>query len=137
MWQLDLLDRARQITGSDYKTAQAICVSKQRIAHIRSGRNRMPPYIAGKLAELIGDDPMIYASKAHADLALNKQEEKDWKKWAGAAVLTMIIGTFCANGYDSAAYAFFMPLFSISNIHYAYIWQRRLRNAEQAPGQPI
>jgi len=68
---IDLLDAAREKTGSDYKTAKALGVTPQRLSDWRHGRQAAQPEDHALLAALAGNNPteaLVRATLAkHAD----------------------------------------------------------------------
>jgi len=59
----ELLDHAKERTGSDYKTAQALEVTPQRINDWRKGRQRIPHGEVVLLAQLAGLEPEAWAAR--------------------------------------------------------------------------
>jgi hypothetical protein len=59
-----LLDAAKDVTGSDYKTAKALEVSSQRISDWRKKRSPMPVADVVLLADLAGLRPGDWAARA-------------------------------------------------------------------------
>lgn len=122
MLEIELLDRAKKITGSDYKTAQRLGTSPQRLSNIRAGRRHMDEWIAGRIAELEGKKPWEAICALRAEQAKNWGEMKDWKRWAGAAVVMLSTALFCASGFDSVSYAGMLPLIVVDKLQIMHIW---------------
>ena len=59
-----LLDAAREVTGSDYKTAKALEITSQRISDWRKGRSPMPVADVVLLADLAGLRADEWAARA-------------------------------------------------------------------------
>lgn len=61
---IELLDRAKKATGSDYKTAKALEVTPQRISDWRTGRQPVPVADVVLMAELAGLKTEEWAARA-------------------------------------------------------------------------
>ena len=118
MFEIELLDAAKRITGSDSATARRIGTSRQRIGHVRTGTHHMDEWIAGELAEIIGESPLKAVCKLREELASTHKEKTAWQRWANVAIIILGIGVICASGEQSITYALF-PAFL--PIHYAYL----------------
>lgn len=105
MNQLSLLEAAKAITGSDYRTAKMIGCSRQRLSNARTGTHQLDVYVIGALAEIAGLDPLQTISEIEAERARTYKEKKDWRRWSGAAIAVLAATLFCANTYDSVSYA--------------------------------
>jgi plasmid maintenance system antidote protein VapI len=105
MNEIELLDRAKEKMGSDYAVAKALKVSQQRINNVRRGANKLGPWMAGRLAELIGEDGPTAVFMAMAENARNPQEKKDWLRWGRIAGVIMTTGVISANTVVSSSYA--------------------------------
>ena len=111
----DYLDDAKKVTGSDYKTAQRLEVTRSAVSHMRK-TNTIGNKYAPRLAELIGVHPgeIIAAS----DCETHPENRIYWERWvAVVAILAVGVGaTFFDNstGYETLA---FLP-----GIHYAHSW---------------
>lgn len=108
-------DEAKKITGSDYKTAQRVGLSRSGVSLARKKGN-ISNEIARKLAEIINVSPLDVIAAAEVTKAPEK--EKDWMKWAAASViLTLGITT----GYQgiSTTYA---DIAFYNSIDYAQWW---------------
>lgn len=118
MLEIELLDRAKAVTGSDYATAKQLSTSKQRISNIRHGLHGMDEWIAGRLAEMVGEDPLNTICTLREQKASTHREKSDWKRWAGAAVLVLVTGVICAIDAGSITYAGIAPLAYVHNVYY-------------------
>lgn len=67
-----LLDKAETHFRSQRRLADAIGESQSFLSRIKRGESKLSPVIAGKLAEITGDDPREAALQA---LALAEQDE--------------------------------------------------------------
>lgn len=67
-----LLDKARQMFKSQRQLAEAIGENQAFINRIARSEKKLSPVVAGKLAEITGDDPREAALQA---LALAEQDE--------------------------------------------------------------
>jgi hypothetical protein len=61
-----LLDEAKKITGSDYKTAKLIKTTRQRISNWRMGECTMPPADVALVADVAGLDAVAWTARAVA-----------------------------------------------------------------------
>ena len=77
----DLLDQAKAITGSDYKTAQSIGLSRQNVSHVRNGRQGLNDDNAFLLAELIDVNPSEVLAIVNANRTKNPEMKKRWEEW--------------------------------------------------------
>ena len=91
MNQSELLDAAKAVTGSDYATAKAIGISKQRISKTRKEGTILRDEILGQLGELIGKEPWETICEVRLAHAPTFAERKIWRRWAGAAAVIMAI----------------------------------------------
>jgi hypothetical protein len=60
----NLLDAAKAMSGSDYKTAQIIKTNRQTLSHWRHGTAKMPVGDVVLVAHLAGLDPVEWGSRA-------------------------------------------------------------------------
>jgi len=60
----NLLDAAKAMTGSDYRTAQLIKASRANLSDWRAGRRHMPAADVVLIAQLAGLDPVEWGSRA-------------------------------------------------------------------------
>jgi hypothetical protein len=60
----NLLDAAKAMTGSDYKTAQLIKTNRQSISNWRTGTAKIPVADVVLVAKLAGLDPVEWGSRA-------------------------------------------------------------------------
>lgn len=72
------LDDAKAITGSDYKTAQRIGVTKSSVAMMRR-QGSISPDVARKLAGIIGEHPI--AIIAAGEIMRHPARIRGWAKW--------------------------------------------------------
>jgi len=72
------LDRAKERTGSDWKTAQQIQVSPGYLCHIRKGRKTLSPYAGMKLAMLLNEAPYHWVLLALAQGAKSKRARRGY-----------------------------------------------------------
>jgi hypothetical protein len=109
------LDDAKAITGSDYKTAKALEISRQGISTMRE-RGTMSNESAARLAALLMVD--LTEIIAVCEIAKHPEKKAFWAKWVAATVIMSVI--FIAKYTDdSTAYA----ASSISRaIYYAHKW---------------
>ena len=86
--RMNLIDRAKQKFGSDYRSAKVIGVSTSYLSKVRAGEKPMSPEVASDLAEAIGEDPIIAAIEALAARAKTKEEAQKWKRRIAAYTRT-------------------------------------------------
>lgn len=85
----DYLDRAAKITGSDYKTAQALKMTRSAISLCRSNGSMKTANIVA-LAQLINEDPAKIV--AACDIAKNPEHRAIWEKWGAMAGVILTVG---------------------------------------------
>lgn len=115
MDQLELIDAAKAITGSDYATAKAIGVSRQTISQGRNGLHRLDLRTIGALAELCGMQPLRTIAAVAAGREGQSKKGRDWRRWAGAAAVCLGVWVSAFISFPSVTYAA-SP--SASDIHY-------------------
>lgn len=72
------LDAARLKTGSDWKTAQQLHITPQRLCDIRKGRRPMTTEAAVRLARLLGEHPFSALSRTLADRSFSRTTRRFW-----------------------------------------------------------
>ena len=107
------LDKAKDITGSDYKTAQRLQVTRATVSGWRR-RGSMDNENAAKLADLVGINPMMIIAASEA--AKHPGKAEFWGRWvaagtAAAAILTALI--FRESAEYSMAYMVFLVAHTI------------------------
>lgn len=75
---LALLDKAKDFLGSDYAVAKHINKTRPYIHKIRHGDRPMPDWMAWKLAELVGEDPMSALLENKINTAKDDDERAVW-----------------------------------------------------------
>lgn len=97
----DYLDMAKKVTGSDYKTAQVLNVTRATVSAARkSGVMNVENCIG--LAKILDIHPEGII--AACDVAKNPENEKFWLKWVAAAII--VSGPMMINlSYNSMTYA--------------------------------
>ena len=78
------LDLAKEKSGSDYRTAKIIGMTRQGISAARN-RQAISSSNAAKLADYLGVDPIKII--AAADVDKNPENAKIWSKWVAASVI--------------------------------------------------
>lgn len=114
----DFLDQAREITGSDYKTAQRLAMTRSGISHARKSGS-MDIANAVELAKILNINPVEVI--AACDIAKKPENREFWQKWVaatvvGCAMLTGLSGSgspFISNAYDAVE--------SVNNYYYAQL----------------
>lgn len=79
---IDLLDRAKAKTGSDYATAKMLGRGRSFISSLRVGDRPMPDWVAYKLAEICGDDPFAALLQNKLQTAKDDEERAVWFRCA-------------------------------------------------------
>ena len=130
MDQLELLDTAKAVTGSDYATSKRIGVSRQSLSCARSEIRQLELATIGALAEVCGKDPLRTIAAVAATREGQTKKGRNWRRWSGAAALIMGIATICAFDFQSIAYVAslpFVPLYIMSSYTYGSgRWSRSL-----------
>ena len=86
---IELLDEAKIVSGSDYKTAERLGVRRQYLSDARKGKG-FSVEKCRELAEIIKKSPLEII--AAAEVAKHPERKKDWSKWvAGFAITTVLI----------------------------------------------
>lgn len=96
----EYLDQAKEITGSDYRTAKLLEVTGSAISNIRK-TNTIGLKLAPKLADLIGINPAEIV--AASDSVNHPENRQYWEKWV-ASVAVIAIGIMGFSSLDSVAY---------------------------------
>jgi hypothetical protein len=94
-------DQAKKVTGSDYKTAQLIGLTRSGVSLARRKGN-ISNEIARKLAEIIGVSPLEVI--AAGEVTKDPSKAKLWSKWV-AASLILGLGIFAISSPESMAYS--------------------------------
>lgn len=94
------LDQAKEITGSDYKTAQVLEMTRQGISTARKN-GKMSNENAIKLAQLIDENPVFII--AASDIKTHPENEKTWQKWVAACLIIGTIGIAGTTGNTAFA----------------------------------
>jgi len=98
---IELLDEAKKVTGSDYKTAERLEVRRQYLSDARKGKG-FSVEKCRELAEIIKISPLDII--AAAEVAKHPERQKNWSKWvASFAILSVLI--MGSTSYKSKAYA--------------------------------
>lgn len=85
----EIMDQAKAITGSDYRTAQRLGITRAMASEIRS-KGRIGNETARKLAELVGISPLDVI--AAGEIAKHPERARDWKKWVKVASILLAAG---------------------------------------------
>jgi len=125
---LDAIKRAKGLS-SDYAVAKALGVTAQVVSHYRAGRRAFDPYMAVKVAELVGVDPMQVIASAEAERARNDEQRAFWRRLAAAWVLPMCAAAGLAAPAPSVQAA---SVREVSNLHIMRTKARRRRVAAGA-----
>ena len=112
----DYFDDAKEITGSDYKTAQALGVSRQYLSMCRRGET-FNDDIALELAELIGINPLEIIAAVRAERTKSPEMKKRWERYATGATLAIALTVGGIFGDEPTATGY---LEAVNNIHYAH-----------------
>ena len=95
------LDDAKAKSGSDYKTASELKITRQAISKARN-KHSMSNNTARKLAEYLNVNPMLII--AAVEIEKHPEEKAGWTKWVAAMVILSVLG-LSNNGYVSKGYA--------------------------------
>ena len=89
-----LIDRARD-GQPDSQLAQEIGISRQNLNAIKKGRAPCPAWVAARMAEIAGVDPVAAQMQALADAAKTEAERTLWgrllKKQAGLTIAAILM----------------------------------------------
>lgn len=104
----DLLDMAKERTGSDPKTADVIGVAKARISEIRSGKGSLTNDAADRLATLVGVPWHIAVAAAEAHRRRNQGDAEGAARWERASTVQtwiagVILGLSALSPFDANA----------------------------------
>lgn len=105
MNQLELLDAAKEVTGSDYETANRIGASRQRLSNARTLGKKLDLWAIGAIAEIAGINPKEAIFKIAAEREGQTKKGRDWRRWAGAAAIALMLSPICAISLPSTTYA--------------------------------
>lgn len=108
-----LLDKAKNITGSDYQTAKKLGVSRQYISLARKGCG-LSNDTAAALADILKVSPIRVI--AASELSKNRKTKHNWQQYV-ATVAILSIGLLVLSGDKSIDYA---VLSNQHFIHYAH-----------------
>jgi transcriptional regulator with XRE-family HTH domain len=102
----DLLNevKAKKCVDSDYKLAQVLDISKQKISDLRSGKEKPGPYECAKIAEVLGRDPLSVIAQVEAESARTEKKRAYWRNFfsglkrtaLGCGWLTIVLGLHSA-----------------------------------------
>ena len=108
------LNDAKEKSGSDYKTAKELNVTRQAICISRK-KHKMSNETASKLAEYL--DINVINIIASIESEKDPKTEKRWAKWIAAMVIMSVLG-MSNNSYISKSYA---EVDIEPSIHYAQL----------------
>ncbi|WP_296642431.1 hypothetical protein [Thiobacillus sp. 65-1402] len=121
----DLLDAVMKKTGatSDYKLAQVLDFTKQKVSDLRAGRNKPDPYECAKIAEVLDRDPLEVIAQVEAKAARSEKKREYWRRFfsgmkrrAHVAVLSVTCGFFA--GALPGGHAEAGPVATSHNVYY-------------------
>lgn len=125
---LDAVKRAKGLP-SDYAVAKALGTTAQVVSHYRAGRRAFDPYMAVKVAELVGVDPMRVIASVEAERARNDEQRAFWRRLAASWLLPICAAAGLATPAPSVQAA---SASEVSNLHIMRTRQRRRRAAASA-----
>jgi len=99
----DYLNKAKELTGSDYRTAQTLNVTRATVSNWRK-KGSMDNENAAKLAELLKIDPI--AIIAASEIGKKPGSEFFWGKWAASIAAMGMILTMAAAISPGRSYAY-------------------------------
>jgi transcriptional regulator with XRE-family HTH domain len=128
MTLIEMLDKAKERTGSDPKTAERIGISKGLVSQTRSGNRPLPPDACVELADLLGLPWHVVFAAAEAHHSKDEKRRQRWSERAGrfAAIACIIAVGLVASpeAYAAAAGAAVAKnrvfLNTFSTIHYSF-----------------
>lgn len=79
----ELLDQVKEKTGavSDYKLAQVLDFSKQKVSNLRSGKIRPDAYECARIAVALERDPLEVMAEIGAENAKTEKAREFWKSF--------------------------------------------------------
>lgn len=87
------LDLAKAKTGSDWKTAQVLHVSPQRLCDIRKGRRPMTTECAVRLGKVLGEHLFTTLARTLADRAYSQSSRRFWLN-VGVGVWPFVVDSY-------------------------------------------
>jgi transcriptional regulator with XRE-family HTH domain len=83
---------------SDYKLAEALGCSRQRISELMSGKVKPDAYFAIRIGEVLGIHPLILLAEFEAESAKTTERKAFWENFAqriktGAVAMLVLIST--------------------------------------------
>ena len=116
----DFLEDAKSITGSDYKTAQLMGVTRGSISNYRKGRSMPDQYAVFQLAEILKIDEVDLFICLGAEGEKNPAKKAYWEKRAGGfAQIWMMAGLVFFSGLILAAVSH--PAYIADAVQVAYV----------------
>lgn len=112
----DWLDEAKQVTGSDYRTAKILGITRQRISQLRAEKKGASNKICLGVAEILGVSPLEIIASVECEK--EPENSKNWQKYLTSAAAILSVVVFANLFFDSNAYAFSL---TDKNIHYAQL----------------
>lgn len=103
---MDLIEEAKRKLGSYRAVAKYLGVHETMISAIRAGKRPLPPYQAGKLAELLEMNPAQAIVETIIKAAEGKDEAANWKRWF-AKVAAITVAAFVVVGGSGS----WLPIF--------------------------
>lgn len=100
---------ARKLGGvSDYRIAQELGESRQRISTYRTGRNNFDNRVAVQVAQLLGLPPMEVIAQIELDRAKSDKDRDFWQKLGGKSASVALVGAsiLLGSAFPENAHAF-------------------------------
>lgn len=93
----ELLDAVKAKTGatSDYKLAQVLDISKQKVSDLRAGRNKPDAYECAKIAEVLERDPLEVIAQVEAEAARSEKKREYWRSLFSGLKRTAHVFALC------------------------------------------
>lgn len=97
-----IVSAARKVGGMR-ALARELGESRQWLYSVRNGNDKMPPTLAARLTEIIGEHPETAAIRALAQSASKPSEQEFWRRLGHLAVI-MSLATMMA-GYSTSLFS--------------------------------
>lgn len=93
----ELLEEVKAKTGaaSDYKLAQVLDFSKQKVSDLRSGKEKPGAYECAKIAEALGRDPLEVIAQVEAEAARTEKKRQFWRSFFSGLKQTAHVLAWC------------------------------------------
>jgi len=95
---IELLDVAKERTGSDPKTAEQIGISKGAMSEIRKGDRALPIDAAVELGRIVGKEWSVVVAAAEAHRRRKRGDTEGASRWARRSAVASSVGALLIIG---------------------------------------